>query len=434
MSSMTPSIAMVAGEASGDLQGALLAARLREMIPSVRIWGVGGPKMRDAGVKVVHDSSSWSAIGAAEALKAVPRLLLAFFKLASDLKSDPPDLLVLIDFGVFNLKVGRYLRPNGAKVLYYFPPTSWYRGTSYEKLEGIADAVVTPFPWSARTLEKQGFCAEFFGHPVLDSAKPSLSREDFCRQFGLEPQRQLVGLLPGSRAHEVEHNLPALVLAAGRLRESMPDLQFAVPLAPSISVEAVAQRLRRIPWLEVGDLGLGSGSASTEGSSRHLSLVQRIRTLSREDGFPEPAEPVRVRLLSGMAHDVLAHSRAAVVTSGTATLEAAVLGCPMVIIYRGTRLSALEFKLRGRKIKFIGMPNIIADELVCPELIHRAASPSRITELMVELLADSPERRAMLTRLADVRAYLGSPGAVEKTAGVILKLLGLHPSDRCSVN
>lgn len=380
MSKSTPSIAMVAGEASGDLQGAALASRLREMLPSVRIWGVGGRRMCEAGVQVLHDSSSWSAIGIAESLRLVPRLLLTQSRLVDRLKSDPPDLLVLIDFGAFNVRLARRVRQTGIKVLYYFPPGSWHRSNTYEKLQGLVDAVVTPFPWSAETLRQKGFRAEFFGHPVLDTAKPTLSRDDFCGRFGLDPSRPIAGLLPGSRAQEIRHNLPAMLSAAELLRQSMPDLQFAVPTAPRPDIDALERVRQAVPW---------------------------------------------VRLAPGMAHDVLAHSRAAVVCSGTATMEAAVLGCPMVIVYRGSRLTWLEYKLLGRGIKFIGMPNIIADARICPELLQDEASPSRIAQLMEALIRDTHDRATMLEALAKVRGTLGSPGAAERTAGVVLDLLGI---------
>ncbi len=373
-----PSIAIVAGEASGDLQGALLAARLRVSAPSVRIWGVGGSKMREAGVELIHDSSSWSAIGIAEALKLAPRLLLIQSRLVRQLKADPPDLLILIDFGAFNVRLARQVRPLGSTLMYYFPPGSWHRGNSYQKLQGLVDAVVTPFPWSAETLRQKGFRAEFFGHPVLDAAKPSLSRDEFCSRFGFDASHPIVGLLPGSRAQELRHNLPAMLEAAAILRLSVPELQFAVPTAPGVDVRRITNEVEAAP---------------------------------------------RTRMAPGMARDVLAHSRASVVCSGTATLEAAVLGCPMVIVYRGSKLTGWEYKLLGRGIRFIGMPNIIADEQICPELIGDDATAERIAQSAEPLLGDNPERSKMIDALAAVRRVLGEPGAVDKTAEFALGLL-----------
>jgi lipid-A-disaccharide synthase len=379
---------IIAGEASGDLHGACLADKLKRMLPDIELAGIGSRRMREAGVEIVYDSSTWSAIGVAEALKVVPRLALALLRLRAYLKAHPPDVLVLIDFGTFNVQVGKRLRPPGTKVLYYFPPSSWYRGATYERLIGIPDRVVTPFPWSAEALRERGFRADFFGHPLLDVAKPHLSREDFCRQYGFDAERPIIGLLPGSRKQELIYNLPPMLAAAAMLLESMPDLQFAIPSAQSVSADAFAKELDRVPWLDV-------------------------------------------KLLSGMAYDVLAHSRAVMVASGTATVEAAILGCPMVIIYRGGFLTTLDFKLRRKRIKFIGMPNIVLDRAAVPELTAEDASPRRIAELMSKLIPDSPERAQMSSDLAEVRNVLGSPGAVEKTARVILDMLG---ADYCKRN
>ena len=411
---------IIAGEASGDLHGAHLAARLRQSLPHVELYGIGSRMMCEAGVQLLYDSSAWSAIGISEAGKVFPRLLLAFRKLGNFLKANPPDVLVLIDFGFFNVRVGRKLCPPGTKVLYYLPPGSWRRNSDYAHLKGIPDRVVTQFPWSAQSLVENGFKADFFGHPLLDITKPGLSREEFCERFGFDPQRPIIGLLPGSRKQEIENNLPALLISAARMHKAAPDLQFAVPMAASVNMNSVARELKGIPWVDVESYSAGNDSKSGIGE---LSIAGRVSAIAREDGFDIPTSAITVKLLPGMACDILAHSRAALVTSGTATLEAAILGCPMVIVYRGTRLAELEFKLRGKNIKFIGMPNIILDRAACPELILKDATPARMAELMSKLIPDSPERAKMLSDLAEVKVILGSPGAINKTADVVLELL-----------
>ena len=418
MTENPPSVVIIAGEASGDLQGACLAAKLKQMLPNADISGVGGRRMREAGVTLLCDSSTWGAIGTAEALKLVPRLLLELRRLRSYLKAHPPDVLVLIDFGAFNIRLGGSLAAGDTRVLYYFPPGSWNRGATYERLKGIPDRVVTPFPWSAEALNRRGFRADFFGHPLLDIVRPGLSRDAFCGRFGLDGGRPIVGLLPGSRAQEIVYNLPALALAAARLAESAPELQFAIPLAPSVNPGAVAEELARIPWLRVESHGV-----EPDDRAARFSIADRMRTQARRDRFAAPASPVCIKLLPGMTYDLLAYARAAVVASGTATVEAMILGCPMVIIYRGSPLTTLEFRLRCKNVKFIGMPNIILDRRICPELIAEDASPGRISELMLKLIADTPERKEMLSGLAEAKAVLGSPGAIEKTARVVLELL-----------
>ncbi|HET6455264.1 MAG TPA: lipid-A-disaccharide synthase [Armatimonadota bacterium] len=375
MSARTPRIIIIAGEASGDLQGACLAAEIRRAAPQAVIRGVGGRRMREAEVELLFDSSAWGAIGTTEALKLVPRLSIVLSKLKARLNAVPPDVLVLIDFGAFNVRLGKHAHARGVKVLYYFPPGSWNRNSGGSRLKEVTDRVVTPFPWSAELLNRAGIRADFFGHPLLDVVRPTLSKPEFCERFDLDPERPIIGLLPGSRKQEIVHNLPAQADAARKLSESIPGLQFAIPLASSLDPKGV-------------------------------------RKIAGEE----------IKILPGMAYDLLAHSRAAIVKSGTATVEAMILGCPMVIVYRGSLLTTLEFKLRRKRIKFIGMPNIIMDREICPELTAKDASPERIAGLMIELIPPTPERAQMLKNLADAKAVLGDPGAIEKTARTVLEM------------
>lgn len=418
-SGSTRTVAIVAGEASGDLNGAHLATTLRRISPELDICGVGGKHMREAGVRLLADSSAWSAIGVSEALRLVPRLLIELRKLRAHFEANPPDVLLLIDFGAFNLRLARQLRRGRSKVFYYYPPGSWNRSSRYQCLEGIADRIVTPFPWSAETLRERGFHADFYGHPLLDIVKPSLSRSSFCERFGFDSNKPLIGLLPGSRAQEISYNLPVLLISAARLAACMPDLQFAVPVAASVSLNSIAQELKNIPWIDVEGIELGS---VTDGR-RVFHIERHLRAMARADRFTFPGSPVRIHLVPGMSADVLANARGAVIASGSATVEALILGCPMVIIYRGSKLTTLEYRLRGKHIKFIGMPNIIADREICPELVAEAATPSKISELMLALITETPQRMEMLRELAQARLILGEPGAIEKTARAVLELL-----------
>lgn len=417
---------ILAGEASGDLNGARLAARLKEMLGDVYLFGVGGVRMRQAGVKLLYDSSAWSAIGISEAIKIAPKLLAIAWQLRLGLRRSTPDLLVLIDFGAFNLQVAKK-RPKNLKVLYYFPPSSWKRGANYAKLSGIVDKVVAPFPWTVDALRDQGFDADFFGHPLLDIAKSSVPRDEFLAKYDLPNDKHIIGLMPGSRTQEIWNNLPALVVAAGRMLEANPDLQFAIPLAPSVSEEMVAEELAKLPWVEVHACQGDTGHSQDCKISR-LPLARQILAVAKEDGFQPPSRPIRISILPGMAYDVLAYSRAAAVASGTATVEAAILDCPMVIFYRGNWITGIEYRLRCKNIKFVGAPNIILDRLACPELIDTAATPKQICENMLKLVAETPERAEMLGALQEVRDVLGNPGSVERTAEVVLDLLGCKRS------
>ncbi len=418
-----PRVVISAGEASGDLQGAYLAAALKRMSPALRISGIGGRKMREAGVELLFDSTSWAAIGLAQSLKLVPKLLAVLRQMKRVLDAGRPDLVVLIDFGAFNARLGRFLHERGIKALYYFPPGSWNRNQNCERLIGVADRFVTPFPWSAERLRLHGLSADFFGHPLLDIVKPTLSRQDFCSRFGFDADKPIVGLLPGSRPQELEHNLPPMLACAAQMTNIMPDLQFVIPCAQSVDPVSLADEIGEIDWLEVDTHISETQEPHHRPHGGSLRLERNTGKLMKTSDIARPETSILIRLLSGMNYDVLAHSRAAVVGSGTATVEAAILGCPMVIAYRGDWLTTLEYKLKGGRKKLIGMPNIILNRRLCHELVAEGMKPEPLAALTMELVHNSPAREDMISGLAEVRSLLGEPGAVDKTAHIALDML-----------
>ncbi|MHB1456723.1 MAG: lipid-A-disaccharide synthase [Armatimonadota bacterium] len=414
-------IVIIAGEASGDLHGAYLALGIKNALPDAEISGIGGKQMRSAGVKLIADSSSWGAIGITEALKLVPNLLVAKYAAKTYLEKNPPDLLILIDFGAFNVRLRKALNLPALKTLYFFPPGSWKHNADYSSLKEIVDRIVTPFSWSADNLREQGFNAYFFGHPLLDTAKPTLTKNDFCERFGFNTDKPIIGLLPGSRLHEIIRHIPALVTAADTLHSKMPDLQFAIPVAPSVSSEILTDELRSVPWIDIESCIPVVPDQTVRSASHQLKLLRRLADMRY---YNSGESRVKIKLLPGMASDLLAYSRAAIVTSGTATLESTIHGCPMVIIYKGSRLAEIEYKIRQLKIKFIGMPNIIMDREICPELIQHDMTPEKIVEKVLPLINDTAERKAMVESLGHIRKSLGEPGAINKTVDVVLEMLG----------
>ena len=377
-------IAIIAGEASGDLNGSLLARHLREMQPGVELWGAGGKRMREAGVDLIWESGSTGAVGIMESLKLVPGLLIEFARVKAELLRRRPDALTLIDFGAFNKRVAAFARRQGIKTIYYLPPGAWRRRPRKTSQAGLADKLITPFEWSYEALRDAGADVTLIGHPLLDVVKPSLTEEQFRAQVGMPPDAPIVGLLPGSRKQEIRHNLPAMLAAAVLMTERLPAACFVIAAA-------------------------GRSQAET---------IERVRAgASRRSGLPD------IGVVESLTYDVLAHSRVAITASGTATLEAAILNTPMVIIYRGGLLSHIEYLIRGKAVleDHIGLPNIIAGKRICPELLSKQASPEKIASLATELLSDPSKSAKMRKDLSAVRSALGAEGGARIAAKVALE-------------
>ncbi|MDW8321082.1 MAG: lipid-A-disaccharide synthase [Armatimonadota bacterium] len=378
-------IACVAGEASGDASCAALVQAVRQRLPGARFWGIGGRRMAEAGVQLLYDSSRWGAVGVVEALRLVPALWLAQQNLKRRLAQQPPDLLVLVDFGAFNVPLAKWAKGRGVKVFYYFPPGSWRRSLPQRNdLPQCTDCIVTPFPWSADLLRRAGANAHFVGHPLLDRVHPSLSEAEFCERLNLQPKGLRIGLLPGSRRQEVRFLLPTMRQAAELLCQLGTDVQFVLALAPSVQDEEV----RRV----------FTGSA------------------------------VQWRVARELTYDVMAHSHLLWCCSGTATLEAAILGTPMIILYRVSRWMELEYHLRKRSLNltFIGLPNLIAQRSVCPELLQHAATPQNIVAHSLTLLPGTEQHQLQRKALQEVKSLLGEPGATDRAAQLLLECLDIH--------
>ena len=383
---MGHSIAICAGESSGDLNGAHLASALREIGPELRFWGAGGRRLREVGVDIPVDMGGSGTIGIAATLKSLPSIAAKYFRMRSLLLERRPDLFIPVDFGAFNIRLGQIARANGIPVVYYFPPSSWRkRPRNASKLLACGGKVITPFPWSAELLTKAGVDARFVGHPLLDIAKPSVSREQFLAELGLDPAVSTIGLLPGSRAHELREHIPVMMRAAEVINREVGGAQFVIGAAWG------AERMRK------------QISAS----------------------FAAEASPV-VKVVERRTYDCMAASDLLITASGTATLEAAILGVPMVIVYRGTWIMRQEYNLRKSCLEdFIGMPNIVADRGVCPEMLNDDVTPEKVADIALSLLTDEDRLSRMRTELREVASKLGSTGAVDRAARAVLEMGGL---------
>ena len=460
---MPLSIAIITGEASGDRAGAQLCREIKARMPDAHVWGTGGQFMREAGAEVVIDSSRWGVIGVGAVLKLMPRILSARAHLHRELRKNPPDVLVPVDAGAFNIGFPlieglcpwvRRVLPR-TKILYYFPPGSWRRTLKSSKLGPLTDAIATPFEWSAHELNRLGANAVWVGHPLLDLVKPEGTVRAFSEKYALNPDHPVVGLLPGSRTQEISEILPLMFRAAALIARRVPGAQFVLALAPTIDREAVVAQWERVrketrerdwyekemrekdeaearaeggnsdskPALPVA-VPVGAGVAAPDVRARSqewLSRAEETPAQKSQGAFP-------LVIVENAAYDLMAASDALLVTSGTATLEAAILKKPMVITYRLSPKSLVNWMeywvVKNRLPEFIGMPNILAQKRICPELVQDAATPAALADAIIGLLLEPETMLAMRSDLEEAVALLGEPGGAAKTADMVLALAG----------
>jgi len=369
-----------AGEASGELYGAGLMEALRRCVPNAEFFGVGGKRMRDAGFDTVVDAHHISVVGLAEVVKHLPMIRREFKRLVKEAAARKPDAAILIDFPDFNLRLARELHKLGIPVIYYVSPQLWaWREGRVKQVKKHVRKMLVIFPFEEEFYRKHGVTAEYVGHPLADEALPTITRKQFAAENGLDPAKTWVALLPGSRRQEVELNLDTMLLAATHIR-SIKD-QFVLPVASSLDLE----------WLK--------------------SLVKH--------------GPVPVTLVCD-ARAAMLHSRAGIVASGTATVEAALIGTPFVMIYR---VAPMTYTIGRRLVKLtrFAMVNLIAGRDVVPEYVQHGFIPEEVGDKVRDLMADGPEREKMIKGLAEVKAKLHTTGqktAADRAADAILRSLG----------
>jgi lipid-A-disaccharide synthase len=359
-----------AGEASGDAVGAALIGEMKRRAPELPFQGIGGAGIRGSGADLVVDSSNWGAVGIAQALKVLPGAARGLRVAKNEIASGKPGLLIPIDFGYFNVRLARHAKEKGWKVLYFMPPGSWRRDKQGKDLPDITDAIVTPFSWSADLLNQAGANAHWFGHPL----------KQLIGQHESSPETRGgdIAVLPGSRNHEIELNLPVIADAVKLLD---PKLRVEFALAPS----ADANQLER---------------------SWH-ALANR-----KDDLFTQ-----------GDTYGVLRRARAAIVCSGTATLEAALIGCPMVVVYRISKGVALQAKLAGFKPEHVSLPNLLLQRAAVPEIVGIDPDPALVAGAIKPLLEDTQERQAQLHSFSEIDKITGPSDAITKTAELALSML-----------
>jgi len=369
-------IMISAGEASGDMYAARLAAQLQKRLP-VHLFGMGGPGMREAGVELIADSKEVAVVGILETWAKVPQLAGILSRVVNETKRRKPALAILTDFPGFHLRVARKLKPSNIPVVYFICPQFWaWRPWRANLVRRRFVRGLCIFPFEEKWYRDRGVAADFIGHPLVGEVRATQTREQFAAAHGLDPARPIVALLPGSRPSELAQHMPVLMAACPAIAQGR-NAQFVLAVAPDVQPEELSRFLR-----------------------------------------PD----MNVTLVSGATYDAVAAADVAIVSSGTATVETALLGTPMVVIYR---VSALTAALARRLIRtpMIAMVNLIAGSRVVPELIQSDFTAERVAAEAGRLL-DSPEAREQMRKdLAEVRARLGPPGAIGRAADIIVGML-----------
>jgi lipid-A-disaccharide synthase len=374
---MTPiPLLLSAGEASGDMYAARLATALKQRL-DVAIFGMGGPQMRAAGVEVITDYSEVSVVGITEILNHLPSLVRAMRHLITEAERRKPPLAILTDFPGFHLRLARKLRRQGMRNIYFICPQFWaWRPWRVRVVRRRFAQALCIFPFEERFYSRAGVPVKFIGHPLVGNVHALKNRATFCREQSLDPAKPLVAILPGSRHAEIAQHLPVLREACGLIHQALP-AQFVIAAAP--------------------------GSIRAE----HCN------------GWPAG---LALRVVEGQTYNTLAAADAAIVSSGTATVETALLDVPMVVVYRVSPLTAFLAKPLLRT-SYFSMVNLIAERRVVPELIQHDFTPQRVATEVLRLLRDSRARDELRAGLADVRRRLGPPGAVERAADAIATLV-----------
>ncbi len=376
---MTEQILIVAGEASADLHAARALAELGRLRPGIHAFGVGGPRLRAAGLEALAPAEDISVMGLAEVLPRIPRILGILRALARAAAERRPKAALLVDLPDFNLRLAAKLKKLGIPVVYYVSPTIWaWRRGRARKIAKVVDRMLCILPFEERFYDGTGVSASFVGHPFAEKPAPA-DPAAYRAELGLPASRTTVALVPGSRPSELRRIFPAMLEAAERIRRARPDAQFVVPVAPTLA------RAQVEPY------------------------VAAHRTLE-------------VKLVDGHTEEVVGASDAALVKSGTSTLETAIMLRPMVVVYRLSWLSYLVGRLLVR-IAHFALVNILAGRGLVPELLQRDASPERMAAEIERLLGDRGAREAQLQGLREVRASLGEPGAAERVAAEVARAM-----------
>jgi lipid-A-disaccharide synthase len=373
---------IIAGDASADLYGAYLVAAIKGLAPEITFFGLGGPEMEGVGVRNMYQLSAMAVVGLTEVVPKISYISRALRELKSLLKTSPPDLLILIDYPGFNLNLAKRAHALGIPVFYYIPPQvwAWWR-SRVRKIARRADRVAVILPFESEFYRRFGLRVDYVGHPLMDASMPKRSKGKIREELGISHERMpVLGLLPGSRAEEIVRMMPVMVDAAEIISHCYPRLYCILPLASTVKEDLVR------PYVKDAKVDI---------------------TIARSD-----------------TRELLNIADVALIASGTATLEAAIMETPMVIAYKVSPLSYILGRVFA-KVSHIGLVNLIAGRTVVPELIQNRVTASGLAEEALTILRDSGLRAEMKRQLRSVKEQLGGEGASERAACIAGEMMGL---------
>lgn len=371
-------IIIICGEASGDLNAGSLAKEILKNHPDIKISGVGGDILRQAGVDIFYEIKDLAVIGLFDALVKLPRFLSLKELILQKIQTTKPDLIIMVDFSGFNLRLAKEINKK-VPIIYYTSPQVWAsRPGRIKTIKEYINKMLVLFKFEEALYRKYGIDADFVGHPLLDTVGPTMSKDEFLSKFDLSNSKTTIALLPGSRGQEIENCLPVMLEAAVLLRKKINHTQFVIAKSPQVNWQA------------------------------YHRLIQGIK--------------IDLEVVEGKTYDCINAADFCLVASGTATLETAILQKPFVIIYKMDILNYLLYKPQV-KVPYIGMVNIVAGRKIVPEFIQFQASPKEISDEVIKLLGSPSKLERMKKDLAQVKASLGDNGASSRAARIVINFL-----------
>jgi lipid-A-disaccharide synthase len=379
-----PQILIVAGEVSGDMHAALLVRAIKRQVPEAVIYGIGGDQLQAAGVETLYHVRDMAVMGFVEVLRHIRFFWKVFHHLEAVARERRPDAVILVDYPGFNLRFAAVAHTMGLKVIYYICPQVWaWNRRRIPRMAAIVDQLLAIFPFEKQVFAGTPLKVDFVGHPLVDEMHEALKQPLAPLPWSGDPK---IAILPGSRRQEIERILPALCGAAALVEARRPDASFIIPTPSAEATRTVRAVLGALP-----------------------------------------RRPSRLEVVEGETRQVLRQAGASLVTSGTATLESALLDCPTVVVYKASALTYFLAKLLVR-LDHIGIVNVIANRRICPEFIQADATPENLSAALLPLIENAQARAEMRRGFEEVRTLLGAGGAAERAAELVLEELGRRPA------